>query len=216
MRFTIDGKPLTRAAAQLAYAEKKALPDALKEALTVVAYRARKAERKNAQEVLDRPKPFTISSFAARRAEKVSGDYESAVFVLPRMQDILQRLEEGGSEDSGLQIKDRRLENRYGSLPKRYWPARLLSNEKRYFEGTINGAHGIWERLKGPGKKRDSKGRFRKNHSNRVKLMVLYVDSPDWAPMLGFEAVARKAGGTFRDEANRQIDKRLRRAGFSR
>lgn len=205
MRFTIDGKPLTRAAAQLAYAEKKALPDALKEALTVVAYRARKAERRNAQEVLDRPKPFTLSSFAAKKAVQKGDDYESAVFVLPRMEDILQRLERGGSLDSGIQIKDERLKNRYGSLPKRYWPARLLADKHRYFEGTINGAHGIFKRL-GRGK----------NRNKNLKMMLLFVDRPTYDPMLGFEEVAQEAGSTFRAEAERQIAKRLRGAGFSR
>lgn len=98
------------------------------DSLTAQAYSARKIERANASEVLDRPRAFTLSSFYADRA--TADDLRSVIRVGPRMEEILHRLEYGGEEDEGLSIVDKSFENRYGDLgPKGV--LRILKKDRR-------------------------------------------------------------------------------------
>lgn len=215
MRLSLDPSPLNRANRNLQNFRTNVMPQALQEALNVVAFRARKAQRANAAKRLDRAKQFTLSSFAARRARRIGRLYESAVFVLPRMAEVLARLEDGGRLPQGQVPMQRRLENQYGSLAKRFYAQRLLTNTKKYFEGEINGLNGVWERVQdGPRKRNKKTGRFQKSASSRLRLAILYVERPRYEPQLGFESVARAAGKTFRAEAERQIQRRMIAAGF--
>jgi len=189
---------IQRAAARLGRVGRRALPGAIQEALTVLAYRARKAERGNLQDRLDRPKRFTLQSIAAQTARRTNDGWESRVYALPAMNATLTRLELGGNEQRGLGIADPSISDRYGSLG-RTGRQRLL-RRRDTFEGTIKGYSGIWAREAG---------------RRGVRLLVAYVTDPQWDPMLGFEEVALDVAATFAQEAQRQLAKRMRQEGYS-
>lgn len=188
----LDGAEARRVAKRVGKAAERDLPDAIQEALTTLAYRARKAEQKNLADVLDRPTPFTVQSVAAVKAQKKSGGYESRIFVQTALVDILERLEEGGSLPEGFGIVDKALTDQYGSLGVGAI-ARILSLP-RTFEATIKNTHGI----------------FRREEGGREIRLILAFESPvRYKPQLGYKQVAQDVAATFPAEVERQLRKRL-------
>lgn len=192
MNIEIDTGPIYDAARRVG-ASRQDVADAVVEALNIIAFRSRRAERENIRDSLDRPKPFTVQSIAALRATRNGDLVYSAVYALPALAEILHRLEYGGHLPKGLAIADVTLENQYGSLRRN--PRELL-NEPGRFEAVINGIHGIWERIP---------------NSTKLKLLVVLISSAvTYNPQLGFRAVAEIAGEVLTDEVRYQVERRLR------
>ena len=195
MQITFDPRPIYQALGQTE-ANADLIPDAIKEALTVIAFRARKAEIKNAKSVLDRPTGFTLKSFVAKKAQRVGADLESKIYVKTAMADILERLEYGGAEPTGRGIADESITDRYGGLG-RNGIKRILKRTPNSFFAKMNETSGIWQREAG---------------SRRIKLLVSFEDRVTYDPQLGYREAAEKAGLTLLDEAKRQLKKKMRNA----
>jgi len=195
MQINIDASAIDRAARQFGI-DARRIPGAVREGLNKTAYQARKAERANITRKIDRAKRFTEQSVAVQLAARnVSVDeMSSRVYVLTRMEDIMERLEVGGVEDEGFGISDygKKFEDRYGSLGRR-GIARILRHKRRFI-ATINGTTGVWERERTPkrNKKRNAKGQGRQDRP--LKLIVAFVDRATYDPRLGFVDVGEKLG----------------------
>lgn len=195
MQITFDPRPIYQALGETA-ATAPVIPEAIKEALTVIALRARKAEAANAKSVLDRPTPFTLKSFVAKPGARVGRDLESKVYVKTAMADILERLEYGGYEPSGRGIADDTITDRFGGLG-RNGIKRILKRTPRSFYARMNQTAGIWQREAG---------------SRNVRLLVSFEDRVQYDPQLGYREVAERAGLTLLDEAKKQLAKKMRNA----
>ena len=195
--FELDGQDIREAARRQGRAASKELPGAIEEALTVVSYRARKAERKNAKERLDRPTPFAENSFAAAKGQRTPQGYESRLYVMAAMAGIYARLEFGGYTQRGLAIADPSVENQYGGLGP--GGVKKLLRRPRTLEAKFRGVHGVYQR--------EANGR-------KLTLLVSFVRHPVYEPQLGYTEVAVDAGFTFPAEVARQLEKRLKAAGY--
>lgn len=194
-QIQFDAKDARQVAKEMGRAAEKHLPEAIEEALTVLAYRARKAERQNVADRIDRATPFARDAMAAATAARVNGKWESRVFVLHAMESIYHRLEEGGQIDRGIGIAYKALENQYGNLGR--GAMRRIERLPRTFQATIAGINGIWQRMP---------------NSRKLRLLVAFVGVVTYQPQLGYKIIAQEVGDTFVDEVRRQLEKRLRAA----
>lgn len=198
MRLEIDPRSIHDAARVAHTAATRGIAPAIIEALTVVALRARKAERENMVATLDRPTGFTLDSVVAKPATRQpDGSLQSSIYVRAAMVAILYRLEYGGVVEAGLAIIDHTLENQYGSLG--LGGVRRVINLPGAFQGEFGGQRGVYQRDPNTG---------------RLKLLVAYVDQAEYRPMLGYNDTAEKVGQTFNAEVERQVHKRLQAAGY--
>lgn len=213
MYVTIGTDEIDRMASRLGLFARSDITDATKEALTVVAFRARKAERRMLPQELDRPRPFTLASVAVRKGERnvATGTLESRVFILPRMAETLARLEEGGEQEGGLIIRDRALENRYGDLGRRGYERIAKRMRGELFRIEFKGKSG--QLLEGLFRRTRARVAGQ-GQGDDIELVVGVLRKDVMVqkePQLEFVETAREAGLTLRSEMTRQITKRTRR-----
>lgn len=213
MRVTVDPSSIYQAAAATG-ANAQAVTEAVMEALTVIALRARKAEIKNAKTKIDRATPFALKSFVAKKSERVGSDLESSIYVKTAMEDIFRRLEYGGTKENGRSIADTSILNRYGGMNRNQVKS-ILKRTPNAFYAEINGTKGIWRRdATGQGPAAPA-GRRRSNGqggSRNISLILAFEDRVKYDPQLGYNDVARQAGLTLIDETKKQLRKRMRNA----
>jgi hypothetical protein len=192
MAFTVelDSRPIRQEAARLGWIANKAIGPATMEALTTLAYRARKAERVQIASVFDRATPFAIDSVRAVKAHRNGNTLEAGIFVASAMASIFLRLEEGGRYADGIYIADDSLKNQYGSL-KRGGLTRVEN-----LPGAFTTANAIWQRLPG---------------ERKARLLVALLGTVVYGPQFGYRVIAEEVGLTFQDELRRQLDRRLAR-----
>lgn len=180
---------------------------AIIEGLNKTVYQARKAERKNIEDALDRPTRFTKASIAVELAKYGDTAPESRVYVMSRMEDILLRLEVGGVDPKGLGITQpgKAYENRYGSIGK--GGLRKLLRQDRVFFAVFNGTKGIWRRNPTPtGQPRNARGTGRKRRP--VDLLIAFLPRAEYEPQLGFVKVGELVGEKLVKNLQDQLRKR--------
>jgi len=156
----------------------KQIPYAASVALNNTAFIVKDDEVKALDKHLDRPTPFTKRAYEVKKSTKQR--LIATIQMRQKQGEYLKYQVLGGSQapkgkSFGMPVEGGQPLNQYGNLKIK---PRSLLKQKTTFSGTINGAPGIWRRLRG-----------KANHG-RVKLLVAYESKAKYKPILPFYEVA--------------------------
>lgn len=163
---------------------KKQIPFATAVAINATARQVQNAERENMVNVLDRPRPFTLSGVTVKKtASKAS--QTAVIDVKPITASYLEPYEIGGlnklNSRALLKPVDIQLDE-YGNLPKR--TLAKLKARKDIFIGEVKGVKGVWQKpyRRPKNQKRGQsrrKGKIDKltNTTGKLKLLIKFSDA---------------------------------------
>jgi hypothetical protein len=209
LTVSIDSRAIDREARRLRV-DAGNVRRATREGVNKTVYQARKRERQNILDVLDRPKPFTVASVAVELAKEGATIIEGRVYVMSRMEKVLERLEEGGILARGLGItsEGRRFENRWGSIGKR-GVAKLL-REDRVFKATLNHTYGVWIRTPTANRQNSRRPKGSGRQVRPVRLLLAFLPRADYDEQLGFVEVGEEVGKGLARNIQDQLKRRTR------
>lgn len=197
------------------YIGQNALPKAIADALTSIAFIGQKDLNDEVLKVFDRPVNFTKKSFGVEKASYKKSVIESAVFVRPAQREYLRLQITGGRRKEGdyatvgggvlVPGPDLRLNNA-GGIPQ--GPKRFLGSLEEKYKGafvlkTKTGFLGVFQRFKS--------GRG-KTKSSGLRLLAAFTQTASYETKLGFYFIVRQAfARDFQEIFSKNFDANIKR-----
>lgn len=180
---------------------KRQVPFAVARALTEVAKKVQRDVTASLPQVLNKPSPFTMNTFAVKAATKAS---PTAIVYARPVQAAYLAPEEFGLPQAHLTPIDI-VTNSLGNLPKGVLAT--LKGRPDVFVGTVRGIYGVWQRVIQRGDAHGQRTEFRRRNGQWVRARARQGEARGLRLLLRFRApVVPRTQIGFRDRARKIIE----------